>query len=549
MPDDRVTFVARDAQLQGLEEALRQALDGKTTVCFVTGEAGAGKTALVREFGRRAELEHQSLVQASGNCSAFSGDADPYLPFREILAQLTGSADAKVAEGALTSESAGRLAGILRKTSGALIEYGPALIEIFVPGAELAAKLGKKVVRRSGQRRQDGYGERGSTAGDGGVVDQGQIFEQYTNVLRRVASDSPLLLVLDDLHWVDPASVGLLFHLVRRLGDAPVLFVGTYRPQDVALGRDGERHPMEQVVAELRRLVGEVVIDLDAASDSEDREMIDALIDVEPNRLGENFRRALQERTDGQPLFTTELLQTMRERGDLVRDDQGRWIETGAFDWDVLPARVEGVIGERMGRLRSAERRLLLVGSVEGEEFTAEVVAAVEEQAPRDVVRALSSDAVKSHDVLRARGVLRTGEQRLTRYGFRHKSRLTNRREPGFTKTWPAHSRSSTVSVPRTWHSSWHGTMRRPDFCVNPSISSCWQQVLREARRRTKRRRRASRKRWRSWSAWRARRTLAWTVPGCWRSANRRWRPWVTFSRTPEGTTRLERSTRRRSRS
>jgi tetratricopeptide (TPR) repeat protein len=177
---------------------------------------------------------------------------------------------------------------------------------------------------------------------------------------------------------------------------------------------------MEQVVAELRRLVGEVVIDLDAASDSEDREMIDALIDVEPNRLGENFRRALQERTDGQPLFTTELLQTMRERGDLVRDDQGRWIETGAFDWDVLPARVEGVIGERMGRLRSAERRLLLVGSVEGEEFTAEVVAAVEEQAPRDVVRALSSDAVKSHDVLRARGVLRTGEQRLTRYGFRH---------------------------------------------------------------------------------------------------------------------------------
>jgi len=410
MPDDRVTFVARDAQLQGLEEALRQALNGKTTVCFVTGEAGAGKTALVREFGRRAELEHERLVQASGSCSAFSGDADPYLPFREILAQLTGSADAKVAEGALTSESAGRLARILKKTSGALVEYGPALIEIFVPGAELAAKLGKKVVRRSGQAESHGAS----------VVDQGQIFEQYTNVLRRVASDSPLLLVLDDLHWVDPASVGLLFHLARRLGDAPIFFVGTYRPQDVALGRDGERHPMEQVVAELKRLAGEVIIDLDAAADSEDREMIDALIDVEPNRLGETFRRALQERTDGHPLFTTELLQTMRERGDLVRDDHGRWIETGRFDWDVLPARVEGVIGERMGRLPSAERRLLLVGSVEGEEFTAEVVAAVEEQAPREVVRALSSDAVKSHDVLRAKGVLRTGEQRLTRYGFRH---------------------------------------------------------------------------------------------------------------------------------
>ena len=410
MPQVGVTFVARNPQLQALDGALSTALSGKTTVCFVTGEAGAGKTALVREFGRRAEMRYERLVRASGSCSAFSGDADPYLPFREILAQLTGSADAKVAEGALTPESAGRLTGLLKRTSAALVEYGPALIEIFVPGAELAAKLGKKVVRRSGQAGSDGAS----------VVDQGQIFEQYTNVLRRVASDSPLLVVLDDLHWVDPASVGLLFHLARRLGDAPILFVGTYRQQDVALGRDGQRHPLEPVVSELRRLLGDVVIDLDAAADSEDRELIDALIDVEPNRLGDDFRHALLDRTDGHPLFATELLRTMRERGDLSRDDTGHWIESGALDWNVLPARVEGVIAERMGRLPPDDRRLLRVGSVEGEEFSAEVVAAVEDRAPRDVVRALSSDSVKSHDVLRARGVLRDGRRRLTRYGFRH---------------------------------------------------------------------------------------------------------------------------------
>ncbi|NIP18270.1 MAG: AAA family ATPase, partial [Xanthomonadales bacterium] len=78
-------------------------------VVFVTGEAGSGKTALVQEFTRRAQEAHADLVVASGNCNAYTGIGDPYLPFREILELLTGDVEARWAAGAMTREHARRL--------------------------------------------------------------------------------------------------------------------------------------------------------------------------------------------------------------------------------------------------------------------------------------------------------------------------------------------------------------------------------------------------------------------------------------------------------
>ena len=76
------------------------------------GEAGAGKTALITEFARRAQDARGDLVVAIGNCNAQTGIGDPYLPFREILGQLTGDVDAKLAQGATTAENASRLRGL-----------------------------------------------------------------------------------------------------------------------------------------------------------------------------------------------------------------------------------------------------------------------------------------------------------------------------------------------------------------------------------------------------------------------------------------------------
>ena len=125
-------------------------------------------------------------------------------------------------------------------------------------------------------------------------------------------------------------------------------------------------------------------------------------------------------RTKGHPLFTIELLRTLQEQGDLVLDKNGRWQVTSALSWDALPARVEAVIAQRVGRLSDELRQVLTVASVEGENFTAEIVGRVLGSDERDVVRLLSGQLDRRHRLVRAQGVKRFGQQRVSRYRFRN---------------------------------------------------------------------------------------------------------------------------------
>jgi hypothetical protein len=83
-----------------------------------------------------------------------------------------------------------------------------------------------------------------------------------------------------------------------------VLLVGTYRPDDIALGRGDERHPLESIVNELKRYAGDIVVDLSADPASEGRAVVEALIDSEPNQHDTAFRQEPFARTEGQALFT-----------------------------------------------------------------------------------------------------------------------------------------------------------------------------------------------------------------------------------------------------
>jgi adenylate cyclase len=421
MTTERSVFVARERELAQLNEFLDTALAGQGQVCFVTGEAGSGKTALVTEFARRAEKAHPNLIVALGNCSAQTGIGDPYLPFREILALLTGDVEAKLAERTISPENANRLRGLLRWSGNALLEFGPDLIDVLVPGAALVAKAGAFVADQVGwlEKLEKLMQRKAAHAGSPGL-EQSHIFEQYTKVLRVLAAKQPLMLVLDDLQWADTSSISLLFHLSRRIGDSRILLVGTYRPDEVALGRAGERHPLEPVLNELKRYHGDIWVDLRQAAEAEGRQFVDALLDTEPHRLGEDFRQALFRHTGGHPLFTVELLRNMRERRDLVQDEEGRWIEGPALDWGELPARVEGVIEERIGRLEEELQEMLTVASVEGEAFTAEVVARVQAVDERGLIRRLSRELDRQHHLVGAQGVQRLGRQRLSLYRFQH---------------------------------------------------------------------------------------------------------------------------------
>ena len=86
-------FVARDEELSRLSGFLDQVLAGKGSICFVTGEPGAGKSALLDEFSRRALLEYPDIIFACGDCNPQTGTGDPYLPFREIMSTLSGAQD------------------------------------------------------------------------------------------------------------------------------------------------------------------------------------------------------------------------------------------------------------------------------------------------------------------------------------------------------------------------------------------------------------------------------------------------------------------------
>jgi ABC-type oligopeptide transport system substrate-binding subunit/DNA-binding SARP family transcriptional activator len=420
-------FVAREHELAQVDRFLDAALAGKGGVVFVTGGAGRGKTALMAEFARRATDAHPELLVATGDCNAYSGIGDPYLPFREVLGTLTGDVEARWAAGAITREQARRLWGALPLAIQALLAHGPALIDTLLPGPALYSRAEAAALPQDGTRSAGGAGwlrrlreriERERV--EPGDLAQSQLFEQVTEVLRAVAARRPLLLFLDDVHWADAASISLLFHLGRRLEESRILVVCAYRPDEVAVGRSGERHPLQKVLAELKRRFGDVWVDLAQTDESEERRFVEAFLQTEPNRLGGGFRDALFRHTGGHPLFTVELLRAMQARGELIQDEDGRWVEGAVLNWDRLPARVEAVIEERVGRLEEELREVLAVASVEGETFTAQVVARLQGVRERELLRALSQELAARHGLVQELGEVRVDGHFLSRYRFAH---------------------------------------------------------------------------------------------------------------------------------
>ncbi len=413
-------FVGRERELGELEGYLEKILAGQGRLCFVAGQAGSGKTALVRQFAQQALVADPELVVAIGSCNAQTGIGDPYLPFREALVMLIGDGTTQQAASRIAPENASRLRAALVRSVQVLVEAGPELIGVLVPGGQLVGALGRAVVKKVGwMSRLDELAKRKMGLG-APLAEQNRIFEQYTAFLQRLSARTPLILFLDDLQWADSASLGLLFHLGRNVDTSHILILGAYRPNDVALGRGGERHPLEPVVHELTRYCGDISIDLDAIPEAASRQFVDAVLDAEPNDLGETFRQALFHQTGGHALFTVELIGTLQERGDLVRNGDGRWVEGPSLDWDALPARVEAVIAERIARLSEEPRELLTVGSVQGEQFAAEVVARVKNMSERQAIRELSEDLQRQHRLISAQGMVELGHLRLSLYRFLH---------------------------------------------------------------------------------------------------------------------------------
>jgi ABC-type oligopeptide transport system substrate-binding subunit/DNA-binding SARP family transcriptional activator len=410
-------FVGRERELGTLAATLESARDGRGQVRFVIGGAGRGKTALVTNFARLAQEADPDLLIISGYCYGPAGFGDLYHPFRQALAQLSGDVTGRIGGTLVNREQARRLWAAMPLTVPALVTEAPDLVETFVPGSGLRHRAAtfagpetgwfQALSERLEQPSQDG-------------LQQERLFGQVTALLKHVAGQRPLLFLLEDLHWADAASAALLFHLSLALGESRILLLGTYRPEEIALDRGQERHPLANIAGELKRQHGDIWIDLSEAAEAEGRAFIDAYLDSEPNWLDEGFRAAFFDHTGGHALFTVELLRAMQERSDLVRDESGHWQTAGTIDWDTLPVRVEGVVEQRFGRLDAGLQAVLTTASVEGETFTAGVIAQVQGLKEQEVVQRLSQELERQHRLVAAEGLAWAGDQRLARYRFRH---------------------------------------------------------------------------------------------------------------------------------
>jgi tetratricopeptide (TPR) repeat protein len=416
-------LVAREFELARLDDALNKVLDGQSQICLVNGSAGSGKTALIAEFLRQTQQQHENVLITTGDCDAYMGSSDPYLPFREALTVLTGDVENARASNPFGGENRKRLKGLLSVSCQVLVETGPDLVGTFVPTAKIWLGLGSTALQK-----MDWYERLKKLADDstakkllGTSVQQTQIFEQYANVLRELAKKAPIVIALDDFHWADTDSVSLLFRLCRRIEGSPILIIGAYRPEELVTQYDGQRHPLEKAVVEIKRYFGDVAIDLDQSIETDGARFIHAFLALQPHKLGRTFEKKLHAHTGGHPLFTTELLQTLRERGDIHLDAEGQWVAAETMDWASLPARIEGALAERLGRIDDELRHALELASVQGEQFSAEIVAQLLGSDVRKLVRHLGGDLQEKHKLVESVGVERIGSQRISTYRFSHK--------------------------------------------------------------------------------------------------------------------------------
>jgi DNA-binding SARP family transcriptional activator len=315
-PDvEKALFVARENELIQLETYLNQAKNGQGQVIFITGEAGSGKTYLIQEFTQRIIDSHPDAIVASGNCNAQSGIGDPYLPFRDILELLIGDVESRWNAGAITTKHARMLWNTLPLTAHAILQVGPDLIETLISSSTLINRASASNFLDPDflERLRELVNRKISTSA-GPNPQQQNLFNQYAKVLQLLAQKKSLVLIIDDLQWIDEGSTSLFFHIGRQIKGCKILIIGAYRPEEVALDRGRQRHPLESVVNELKRKYGRDSINLDR---SEGRLFIKSLLESEPNLLGQSFHEMLYKHTYGHPLFTIELIRGLQERGNL----------------------------------------------------------------------------------------------------------------------------------------------------------------------------------------------------------------------------------------
>ena len=326
-------FVGRSAELQHVTRVLELAGGGHGQVVTIMGEPGVGKSRLVWEVTHSHRTEGWLIIEAG---SVSHGRATAYVPVVDLLRSYC-----RIEPGDDPRRIREKLAGKLLTLDPAMLGSLPAVLTLFdVPTGDAVWDALDASLRRH------------------------RTLEAVRHMLLREAQVQPLLIVVEDLHWIDGETQAILDALVESLPTSRILLLTNYRPEySHAWGR-------KTYCSQLR---------LDPLSPESAEELMDTLLGADPGL--DALRRLLVERTGGNPFFLEELVRALLERGALA-GERGAYRLLRAIEAVNVPATVQSVLAARIDRLPPEHKRLLQAASVIGKDVPLALLESLDVESP-----------------------------------------------------------------------------------------------------------------------------------------------------------------------
>ena len=370
-------LVGRDEELQALLQEFERAKRNKARILVVSGEAGMGKTTLVEAFLQHLQDAGEAVRIGRGRCSERLAGSEAYLPVLEILDSLQ------------RHEQLGSLGRLIRAIA-------PSWYVQIMPPSENDSSAERLAVETAGGSQE-------------------RLKREIAALFEEIGRMQPVVVCLDDIHWADPSTTDLIGYLARRLDSARMLFITTCRPSAIAQGR----HPFLSLKLDLmsRGLCREIMpASLDEAA-------VDRYLTLQfpGHAFPPGFAGVIHRRTEGNPLFMTDVLRDLRRR-QAIRQVDGRW--TVADDLEALeselPQSVLSLIQRKLEALDDGDRRLLAAASVQGVDFDSAIVARALQLGQDDVEDRLEK-LEREHALVRFVEEFECADRSLTlRYRFTH---------------------------------------------------------------------------------------------------------------------------------
>jgi DNA-binding winged helix-turn-helix (wHTH) protein len=339
IPDtDERKLVGRRAALIRLREILQTATDGRRQLVFVSGATGIGKTALVDAFQHHVMTAAPAVRIARGQCVEGYAGTEAFYPMLEALGQLCRG------------------------------PAGPSLVQILTTRAPTWLVQFPELLSR--EHRETLRGELLGTTRE-------RMLREIGEFLEAIATETPLLLLFEDLHRADHSTVDLLSMIARRRYPAKLMLVGTYHPADIGAAD----RPLRALTCELllHRLCQEIA--LAPLRETEVAEYLSAV----PGASGEIRELAglIYRYTEGNPLFMVTVLEHLRDR-QLISSQGGDWtLRVPLRDIELrAPESLRQMVEVQIGRLSEEERRMLEAASVAGPTFSTVVGAGAANMEP-----------------------------------------------------------------------------------------------------------------------------------------------------------------------